>query len=492
MSKKILSSLLLLIIVSSLTSSLQLVEGQIEPGWEVEQVVNINPMNIDNENDLKREPLPKLINHEPILIYTEQNFTDYGFPGNGTETNPYRIENLEIETSQEIAIAVYDISQQFIIKDCQVRASLYGIYIENCNSSHADYFKTNTTASVTDNICSSSRDGIHISNSWSAKVANNTCLSNTGSGIRTEDSGEVIVRDNNCGLNDYGISLYKSHLSDIENNFCFNNTRVGLLLRETETTVRNNTCILNDRGIELISAFSTITESNCSFNTVAGINLLVSSSSKIINNFCSNNKYGIHSKDSFYITLENNTCTENEYGISLIVGSWHCKILGNHCYNNALEGIVLISSRYILITNNTVLNNKGYGIHLEQSINLTLSYNLVQNNSGYGVYLDRRTNDTIIIYNFLIDNNISGTSQGYDSGKDNKWFDEENKAGNYWSDWKGRGKYSIDGSAESFDKYPLNENLVREAIFPIFWIILTICIASLVRIFSRTEKRFKR
>jgi len=72
-----------------------------------------------------------LLNHTPIIITEEQDFIDYGFLGNGSATNPYIIENLNISTSEETAIAIYNVSVFYVIRNCFVKADRYGIYIEN-------------------------------------------------------------------------------------------------------------------------------------------------------------------------------------------------------------------------------------------------------------------------------------------------------------------------------------------------------------------------
>ena len=41
---------------------------------------------------------------------------------------------------------------------------------------------------------------------------------------------------------------------------------------------------------------------------------------------------------------------------------------------------------------------------------------------------------------------------------------KENKEGNYWNDWQKSKPYSIDGNAESVDRYPLNTSFERLSI----------------------------
>ncbi|NPD88910.1 MAG: hypothetical protein HGN29_09295 [Asgard group archaeon] len=85
--------------------------------------------------------------------------------------------------------------------------------------------------------------------------------------------------------------------------------------------------------------------------------------------------------------------------------------------------------------------------------------NLFFKNKEYGIKINGGSWYNILHHNNFTDNNTPGNSQAYDGGKETLWYEKETKEGNYWSDWKGRGKYRIDGSANSKDPYPLDINL---------------------------------
>jgi hypothetical protein len=80
------------------------------------------------------------------------------------------------------------------------------------------------------------------------------------------------------------------------------------------------------------------------------------------------------------------------------------------------------------------------------------------NNSIYGLYIDSESDNNTVHHNSFIDNNLGGSSQAFDDGTNNTWFDESTLEGNYYSDYSGVGNYSIDGNANSSDTYPLTEN----------------------------------
>ena len=87
-------------------------------------------------------------------------------------------------------------------------------------------------------------------------------------------------------------------------------------------------------------------------------------------------------------------------------------------------------------------------------------YNFISTNTLHGMYFTNNTLGSIIAFNSFKDNNLGGTSQAYDDGEGNVWFDEEHHMGNHWSGWIGE-DYPIDGLACSVDLYPLDENLER-------------------------------
>jgi parallel beta-helix repeat protein len=467
MHKRIIMTVLCILILSSIFSITSKGEKDTHQTIAIPQVLNSQKT---------------YLTHNPITIITDANFTDYGFPGLGTENDPYRIENYNITTTEERAISIENIDKYFIIQNCFLIAEKYGIYINFINANQII---------IANNECSNCRDGILVANGLKVKVSNNTCYNNGNYGITVEDfHDEVLVIDNNCSGNVFGLRVLDSFGVTVSDNICERNELRGITDWKSESSVYQNTC--NDNGFSgitsLISYPSLFYNNTCDNNLEYGIHLSGSSSSKVFNNSCFNNGKGIYIKECFHLEIFNNTCFENTDGIYLTDGSWYNLVFENLCYSNTQNGISLTPSRFTSVLNNTIVNNKEYGIYSERSIELVISYNSIQNNENYGIYLASTTNNTLIAYNSFINNNPSNTSQGYDAGKKNKWFDEENKAGNYWSGWDKRGKYSIDGSAESVDKYPLNEQLERVSSLSFLWISFSFLFITLP-IFREKKKR---
>ena len=218
----------------------------------------------------------------------------------------------------------------------------------------------------------------------------------------------------------------------------------------------NNTCNHNNiLGVNVTDTSNFVLKNNiCSYNTEFGIyqkawldlsRHLCSDYSLHISNICNyNGEMGIFIESPHYIALSENTCKNNKKGILL----QHCKSIEleeSECKNNIFNGITLYST------------NSSF-----------LTYNVLQDNGAYGVALVANSNYNIIHHNSFIDNNIEGISQGYDSGKKNRWYDKETEEGNYWSDWKEDSPYRIDSDVIVNDPYPLNKKLERtdETFFP--------------------------
>ena len=135
-------------------------------------------------------------------------------------------------------------------------------------------------------------------------------------------------------------------------------------------------------------------------------------------------------------------------------------ITNNIITNNNLAGIYLYSSGSSTVANNAITDNGECGITLWSSDCCVLTWNLLINNTKYGIKIGSSSSNNTIYSNIFIDNNFDNpgaTSQAYDDGSGNYWYNSTTQKGNYWSDWSGTGSYSIDGSANSVDLYPTND-----------------------------------
>jgi len=217
-------------------------------------------------------------------------------------------------------------------------------------------------------------------------------------GIKISDSNNILIENNFCSGNHLGIQLEKCDNSEIRDNQCFNSSSMDGIVNSDST------------------------------NTL------------IQNNNCSNNQWGSGIRDDGEnTTYINNLCNYNRVGIQLTDVS-ECKIINNTISYNNVEGGILINAGQKVI----------------------ISYNLILENAGYAIALNTGTRDCIIHHNSFINNKFpsNGNSQAQDQGTKNYWYHTDTLVGNFWSDKGLKGKYSIDGTAGSYDLYPLKVPLV--------------------------------
>ena len=380
---------------------------------------------------LPKDPENGLLNgvsneHEAITILGDMDFEDYDFLGNGTENNPYIIENYNITTTEDHAIYIKFTTKYFIIRNCTLSAINYGVYLGNI---------TYGTSKIILNNCNNHLySGIFLTDSSGSTIINNIC-NNNSDGITLEESSNVYLINNNCDKNNgFGIYLDYSNNASLTNNTCSNNHDGIKSYHSSNATLINNTCNDNDhRGINLESAHNMTLVSNSCYRNNHGISIDFSSNLTFINNTCNNNNLGVFIGVSSITTLINNTCNNNnEYGIWLDYNSDNATLINNTLNSNAC-GLLIWRCNYCFI-----------------------GFNYFSENSDYAISISSLSENNTIHHNSFIDNNPGGTSQATDDGSNNIWFDNITDEGNYWSDWIGVGDYDIDGSALVVDPYPLS------------------------------------
>ena len=168
--------------------------------------------------------------------------------------------------------------------------------------------------------------------------------------------------------------------------------------------------------------------------------------------------------------IVNNTCIStsmNGAGV-VAVELRNATIEGNQCYGFA-QGIHLNLADRCTITRNNISDSTYQGINIRYSDNNIITYNRIENSSQHGLAFVGTSNSNLIHHNVFLDNGyedtyrIDGertgtlTSQGYDEGSQNLWYDDGQNTGNFWSDYSGSESYSIDGPSDASDLYPINE-----------------------------------
>jgi len=338
--------------------------------------------------------------HSPILILDNTSLISLGLPGEGTEENPFLIQNYEIDGAGGSAIAIYDTDLHVKIRNCLFSDSTWPsaiIYLENVHN-----------VKIENNHFVDGYVGVGLVSSSSITIRNNT-FQNHNTGIVLEDSDHNYLINNTCVLDiempsgRTGIRLVSSGNNSLEMNNCSGNN-VGIdLLFSNFTTLFANVCDGNDgSGISIDSSINnTLTENVCRDNYIGGIALYSASSATtgnmIGNNICSGNAVmsewgaGIFLSSSSTYSISNNTISNNDlhgnyYGVSLL-SSPHNTICSNTVHGNSASGIYISISSDNIVSSNDIFENADSGIWMESSDDCMVESNTARNNFD-GIYLD--------------------------------------------------------------------------------------------------------
>ncbi len=393
------------------------------------------------------------------------------------------------------------------------------------------------SSTIANNTCNNNKKGISVYDSRFSIVSNNTCNFNEYAILIVYDSyhptlpypGYATVRDNICSNNDFGIWLDDADDSVLTGNRCSENNKGIYLLHSSYSTVTNNTCNDNDQGLILDNSGVIPVVNNSFYNNNRSIVIYNSGSTTLTNNTMIKGGLAVwdnscpgylsqkFTKDSNWvngrpvgyftnlndlsfntsvygqlffinckdITVSNQNFTDVTTGI-LLAYSDSCRV-ENSLFAENVWGTYLDHTLSTTLTNNSYKNN-NYGVFLRDSDSNILTYNHFEENEQYGVYLDSASSNNLIHHNAFIDNNPEGTSQAYDGGTDNLWY--EKRKGNYWSDYE-KGDYLIDGIANSTDRHPLTDIPTASTPLSSVFIVGVIILACIVSLRSSVRKKKK-
>jgi len=178
----------------------------------------------------------------PISIYKNEDFESLGFPGNGTEFNPYIIEDLTIIHRSKTLIHIEDTTAYFIIRNCEldaIRGSTWGIRLKNASyGSILDNLVYNTVRAIC--LEAGSHDNL---------VSNNTIRDNTNYGILLGAFNNTIINNEIYNTKTDGI-WGGGRDNIITNNIIHDNDRAGIFYYTAKNnTIKDNTIYNNQYGI---------------------------------------------------------------------------------------------------------------------------------------------------------------------------------------------------------------------------------------------------
>ncbi|NHJ86336.1 MAG: right-handed parallel beta-helix repeat-containing protein [Asgard group archaeon] len=364
-----------------------------------------------------------------IRILEDSDFSEiYSFPGIGTISDPYRIENLEISTRKDYGIFINNTSKYFVIQNCAITARFSCIKIANIK---------NGTANIDHNILGMFIDKntnyyhysiglIDLWNCSASKITNNIFPYVSIYGIIIHNSPFSIITRNNFLSKIFfdGISIYDSQFSSISfNSLSYIDHDTGIIVGNSDYT--------NIIGNSLNSTAG---------NTGAGIACSMSNNIEVSFNKIYRFTYGINIQICYSLIIKYNLIN---YTIFQAIS----------CMNTANSSI-----------NNNLIYKSVNGISLSHNnTNNLIFYNEISNCTFFALSCNSNSENNNFVYqnNFLY-NNLNGFNyldeiiyeQAFDRGLE-YWYNPELLVGNYWSDliWSESAIYEIAGGT-ACDLYP--------------------------------------
>lgn len=342
-------------------------------------------------------PLFNVNKLEVMNIQNNSDFYNYATRGNGSEQNPFVLEDLKLGSSKRKLKEMYKLvrvtntSSSFIIQNCDFTGGAFCIYILDDVS--GQILITNNTFTGIYHYFGFDASWPTQAAIWIHNISSNITISNnklTGRmlwGMYLTDIGNVCIENN-----DYDFSHFPSNTLEI--------------FSSHEITILNNT-----------------------FNGDIDIND-ADTASFISNKF-------IYNSDLRFERISKSIFLNNSFK-------------GNSVYSS----IVFNRMNNFIFSGNNITNG-WRGLQLNQCNDSIINANSFYNCLHYALILDSDTNNTTVYHNSFIQNNLESNSQAFDNGNNNRWFSLSLLEGNYWDNLGINITYEIDGSAESEDLYPL-------------------------------------
>lgn len=379
--------------------------------------------NKDN-HPLMKPVIDGRVQRPPIYIDGNANFTSTNgvTGGSGTVSDPYIIENYDINASTAHGIEIRNTNVYFIIRNC----------IIHDGKSNYKY-------------------GIYLYNVTNGKIENVTSYNNYYYGVYLYSSSNNILVDCNAYDNYEGFSLIFSLNTDIAGCYAYNNSNVGIHLSSfsSNNTITGCAFYNNFKGIWLSSSENNVI-TNCSiYNNSWGIELWYSSNNNLKNNNLKNREYNfgvwgdvishyyqdidtsntIDGKPIYYVIGQNGLVFDNTMSIGYLglVSCTNVKI-ENLTFTNNIRCLVLVNVSFSIIANCAIYNNFD-SIILYSSSGNQITNCTVYNSECNGILFYSSSNNQMtdcsvyansqgIIMKFSSENTITNSSihDNYDYG----------------------------------------------------------------------------
>ena len=402
--------------------------------------------------------------HDPIAIWGDADLiaqaADEGWDGNGTESNPYIIQWLEISTSGT-CIWIRDVTLHLIIWNCTFYSGYFGHSVYISGSSHISVIYCEARWNDV---------GVYIDGSSNCRVINGVFHDSTEASVMIVYSTQSEVTNN--WFETRGVHIIGYYVEHWYHNISGNwvgGLSIGYFVGISDTAIDGSSyaqiILVNCTRVDIYDGVFTMQEE--------AVSLAFCEDCSLYMNYIGSNKVGVYIHLSTGIILVNNTIIGNEdIGIHLN-GSHHCILLGNDISDNGFAGVIAFGAQWTVFAHNTVTGHligfeggwvdysefygntvfgNEYGFLIWESTGCFFNQNTIAINTGFGLLLDQGT------WNCTVFGNIfdSPDSNAIDNGHDNNW-DDSASIGNTWSDYfDGEGYYYVPGSGNGIDHYPIS------------------------------------
>ncbi|MHA1955261.1 MAG: right-handed parallel beta-helix repeat-containing protein [Candidatus Heimdallarchaeaceae archaeon] len=361
-----------------------------------------------------------------IQIYSDEDFEELNIPGVGTQSNPYLIEDMIFGINSTgvrnwyYGLDVANTTKHFIVQNCTFFGGLNAIRINNIEENSA-FIKDNHFYVIWQSV-------------WDSPEGNG--------GIEIRNTNRVTIENNSFEKYSnvdfyYILTIYNSHNIIFENNSC----------EEGWLDIEKSSEIL---------VIGNLFEEFWYWEDLHYLNFT--------NNVFKGTYWYLEFLNCTYSIFNGNTFHQR---VDLRRSSFTVFINNKIDKMNDSSGLIIDDSSYVDISNNTLIYTGeiytyGTGIALTRgSSNCTIQLNEIYNFPYNGLWINEDSNFNTIFHNSFFDNFITNSSsQAYDEGDGNIWYNSYILEGNYWSNLGLNITYVIDGSAGAEDLYPLSSPLV--------------------------------
>jgi hypothetical protein len=174
----------------------------------------LNERKITAYNSMADFTPAQLEDREPIIIQNDADFLDYGFPGNGTESNPFVINGLNISSGERSCISILNVTVSFAIRNCILRNAYTSYPVIRLLFVHNSTIEGNiiigggegilglqtSNLGIRGNIICDSAYGLRFSNSLNITVLGNSIYRNS-IGVNLESTSQCYFSTNRIYAN---------------------------------------------------------------------------------------------------------------------------------------------------------------------------------------------------------------------------------------------------------------------------------------------------